>query len=540
MSPGGSSSIPKRELLVWAASDGAAAERRGDWAGAIAAYREAADLQEELFEAQTTRLFAERLLGNVPDLTSRLAYSNIRAGQLDDALIAVEIGRARMLTSAALLSNLDLDLIEDRGLRGRIARALQVLRDYEQARVNPDWMATVQSGTQIKALRTEVKRLQSQPGARGLALPTIEALRQNAAGRTIICLCAGAAGGAALVVPADPGARLEAILLPKATLNAVAANAQKIAVAGQQLKDEPRAAFEGIDACCQWISSAVIEPIMQRIRIRRVTFVATSWFSLLPFRAAQSTSDGAGKQYPLDGVSVSTIPNLRVLSRVQRLEIPPKSGVVLIVADPADGSEQALPSARLEAEAIGRLLPRVESFVGLRATASVVAHALPNCAIAHFACHAWSNVGQPLESGVQLAAGEWLRVHSIMNLRLPHSPLVVLSACETAGIGRQAPDEGVGLPAAFLQAGASGIVASSWPVYDHSTSLLMVRLYDEIQRTPDDLPLALSHAQTWLREASPQVLRDATRQYGMKAREIPQGPTPYAHPVFWAAFGYTG
>ena len=109
-----------------------------------------------------------------------------------------------------------------------------------------------------------------------------------------------------------------------------------------------------------------------------------------------------------------------------------------------------------------------------------------------------------------------------------------------AGIGQTAPDEGVGLPAAFLQAGAKGVVASSWSVHDDSTSLLMVRLYDEIQRSPDDFPLALSRAQAWLRDASQLVLEEAARRYGMNGLAIPPGNAPYAHPFFWAAFEYMG
>ena len=106
---------------------------------------------------------------------------------------------------------------------------------------------------------------------------------------------------------------------------------------------------------------------------------------------------------------------------------------------------------------------------------------------------------------------------------------MVLSACETAGIGRSAPDEGVGLPAAFLQAGAKGVIASTWPVFD------------ELEDLPGDTPLALSRAQAWLRAASRRALRDAARGYGMPEPELAApGPAPYAHPFYWAAFGYTG
>jgi CHAT domain-containing protein len=143
-------------------------------------------------------------------------------------------------------------------------------------------------------------------------------------------------------------------------------------------------------------------------------------------------------------------------------------------------------------------------------------------------------------SGVQLAGKDWLRVHDIMHQPLRNAPYIVLSACETGGVGLSAPDEGVGLPAAFLQAGARGVVASTWPVEDASTALLMVRLYEEMSRTSGRLAHALSRAQSWIREASPQRIHAAARELGMAGLELPPGPTPYGHPFFWAAFSYMG
>jgi CHAT domain-containing protein len=524
--------------------DGAAAERRGDWPGAVAAYQQAADLADELFEAQTTRVFAERLLGSSPDLTSRLAYACVRAGQLGDALVAIETGRARMLTSAAMLADPGLDVIPDRGLRERLGYALELLREHEHARIDPAWIATAASGSQIKAVRDEVRLLRSHPAARELMVPALGTLRWHVAGRTVAALCAGEVGGAALMVPADSHEPMDAVLLPDADLRAVADSARQIAQVDQQLlRRDPRKALDGIDACCRWLASAVVERIVARLPDReQITFVATSWFGLLPLRAAWTAGPGvSGKRYPLDGICVAGIPNLRALGAVQRRGTELSPGRVLVVADPAGGASGALPFAQAEARAILRHRPASTLLTGGEATRAAVLRELPGCAVVHFSCHALSDPGQPLNSGVLLASGKWLRVHDILRLPLESTPLVILSACQTGGIGLTAPDEGVGLPAAFLQGGASGVIASTWPVTDDSTALLMARFHDELGRGRGDPPEALSQAQSWLRDASPHVLADAARRDGMTVPDpLPPGKAPYAHPFFWAGFGYTG
>jgi CHAT domain-containing protein len=76
---------------------------------------------------------------------------------------------------------------------------------------------------------------------------------------------------------------------------------------------------------------------------------------------------------------------------------------------------------------------------------------------------------------------------------------VVLSACETA-LGRETPGEGlVGLPQAFLAAGAQRVLVSLWQVEDESTAALMTHFYRHL--LVDRLPpgKALREAQLAIR-----------------------------------------
>ncbi len=105
----------------------------------------------------------------------------------------------------------------------------------------------------------------------------------------------------------------------------------------------------------------------------------------------------------------------------------------------------------------------------------------------HFATHAVLDTERPERSGVVLSMFDdegrpidgMLRAHEIYQLELS-ADLVVLSGCRTA-LGRRFRGEGVlGLPRAFLYAGASRVVVSLWDVSDEGAAELMRRFYQGV------------------------------------------------------------
>lgn len=136
-------------------------------------------------------------------------------------------------------------------------------------------------------------------------------------------------------------------------------------------------------------------------------------------------------------------------------------------------------------------------------------------------------------------------------------------------------DEYVGLPAACVEAGAGGVIASLWSVNDISTSLLMIRFYRHLlgQGTEGPQPPAegLRSAQCWLRAASKAELlgqvdwleelwrahnrRQADDSHAYRRgyrnllihlprarrliQEQPADP-PFAEPFWWAGFQAVG
>ena len=130
----------------------------------------------------------------------------------------------------------------------------------------------------------------------------------------------------------------------------------------------------------------------------------------------------------------------------------------------------------------------------------------PRATIGHFACHGQFNAAAPLDSALLLANGSQSTVRDLIHAeseRLAHLRLVVLSACQTAitDFGNL-PDEAVGLPSSFLQAGVPAVIGTLWPVNDISTALLMVCFYRYHLQDGLDPVTALHQAQAWLRDST--------------------------------------
>jgi len=97
----------------------------------------------------------------------------------------------------------------------------------------------------------------------------------------------------------------------------------------------------------------------------------------------------------------------------------------------------------------------------------------------HFATHAAANRDAPLESAIVLSQKDgsgMLTARRVLDKPVT-AEMVSISACRSAG-GKTYAGEGlVGLAWAFLHAGAHSVVAGLWDVSDHSSPLLMDKLY---------------------------------------------------------------
>jgi CHAT domain-containing protein len=162
---------------------------------------------------------------------------------------------------------------------------------------------------------------------------------------------------------------------------------------------------------------------------------------------------------------------------------------------------------------------------GLAATKEYVLNGgVKDYTVVHFATHGLLNSEHPELSGLILSLLDehgndrngFLRVNDIYNLNLS-ADLVVLSACRT-GLGKDIRGEGiVGLPSAFMYAGAKSTISSLWKVNDEATAELMGHFY--LRVFSEGLPPAAA-----LRKAKEEMWRQER----------------WHAPFYWAAFVFQG
>lgn len=186
----------------------------------------------------------------------------------------------------------------------------------------------------------------------------------------------------------------------------------------------------------------------------------------------------------------------------------------------------SLPGSRREALNIQKILGPSHTRLALGFDASrdaVLQGVLTQARVVHFATHGILDPQQPENSGLVLALFKptgiaqdgYLRVSDIHGLKLS-ADLVVLSSCESA-LGKDLGSEGIiGLPHAFLHAGARRVIASLWKVDDDAAAALMSAFYNAL-KAGSSPAAALSQAQR-------------------KLRQNPRFQDPY----FWAAFFLEG
>lgn len=214
-----------------------------------------------------------------------------------------------------------------------------------------------------------------------------------------------------------------------------------------------------------------------------------------------------GSKYLIETHALTTTPSASAW--VWRLRSPHRetSRDAFVAGDPALPPDSRLPRLASAAEEARRVaaLYGTTPLLGNEATGARLRREARTAGVIHIASHAVVNVQDSRKSALLLAGnGGTVTVAEISALPLERSPLVVLAGCATGlrGGGRGSVTT---LSAAFVAAGARGVVASLWDVDDETTLYFSTALHRRLSAGEAAAPALRAVQNAMLRSPDPRL-----------------------------------
>jgi len=571
----------------------------GDWALSRGAWEEAAEALnygsqaiEQILRAQLLRARKEVWLRDAQGLTVNAGYALAKIEDLTNAVVTLDVGRARLLAEAQERDRHDLKHLNDIGhsvLYQRYRTAADHIAQLESTEVRPQEQPSssdlvVKQRTARAELDAIISEIQLVPGYEDFfSTPTFERIQRDLLPTVDVTKAAAyllvtSVGGLALVLHGSD-VQLVWLDLIEADVNGWLLKRDGESVVGGYLPAQfgevplESALAEVLPVLGEKVMYPVAEAL-KSLGVSDVTLIPCGRLALLPLHASEYRVDGVTRCF-MDELTVTYAPSARALgsSREALNTRSDRLPSLLGVGNPLPLPERAKPLvfARPEVEEIAQLFDgQAMALYEEDATHTAVEAQLGATTYLHLSCHGMFNLSEPLESGVVLSYGEMITLRDLLaRQRLSGTRLVVLSACQTAITDfKDLPEEAIGLPAGFLQAGVPGVVGTLWPVNDLSTALLMIKFYEYHLKGdastgvgPMQPAAALREAQLWLRDVTNAELSELFEKYKMTAPDRPErsrmafelaserfrehtlrdpDERPFAHPYYWAPFVFYG
>lgn len=543
-----------RDWATWAAE-------RGQWEEAADALALASAAMETLDQRQVGRADRERALAGGWGLAADAAVAAVRVGREEEALLAMERGRLRLVAGALDRTGAELEelAVSHRDLADAFASAAARLAAAERAMAAGATGAGEEYEAAEAALAEATDAVRRVPGyglfRRPASLTEIVTVARD------LPLAYVAAGDVGVVVTVGRGGAVRSVLVPEAGSTAMLSTLSQFLSAQVARDEDPERWARALDDTTRWLGDVLWSVVIDLLpeagegaEDAEVGIVPLGLMGLLPWSAAARPDPRApgDRRFAIDDCAVRLVPSARLLgmsrARASARRSPVDADASALVVDVAEHvGSTPLRHAGREAAAVFAMFSQGRRLTGEEATREAILGALGAHDVVHVACHGRGDVFDPLRGALLVAGEEEVTAGHLLALPELRARLAVLSACQTATFGAQLPDEMIGLPIALLQAGVVGVMATLWEVNDLSTMLLVRRFFREWRDHPDRPALALARAQRWVRDADnaakhaafPDVPELAPPGDG-RLRQRWGAARAHTLPQHWASFAYFG
>ncbi|SMF84783.1 CHAT domain-containing tetratricopeptide repeat protein [Streptomyces sp. Amel2xC10] len=544
----------------------------------------AVELLPQVAPRQLARGDRQRALGSLSGLASfaaSLVLADSRAPEATRArraLQLLEMGRAVLLSQALDIRG-DLTRLRrrDRALADRFVRLRSHLDLPPGPSPEPAPSPTTHPGQPrgagehhrprlAHALADTLDEIRRLDGFESFAMaPAVEELLAQARQGPVVVFNIGEHGGHALMVTSEG---VDTLPLPELTADTTVRKAAEFRIAVQSITHGtdgglPTDPHGTMRAVLDWLWTAAAGPVLDALGLHcrpagsadwpRVWWVPGGLLGLLPLHAAGQYSARSGHAHRctvLDRVVSSYTPTVRALAHARR-RTPDRSasGRALVVAMPttpglpADGRldhvdgevavlRRHLPEVMLLREPDGTPPGGLGATRPATPTKAAVLDRLPDCSIAHFACHGESDTVDPAHSRLVLHDhhSDPFTVASLDAVHLDRAELAYLSACHTAANDADhLLDEAIHLTSAFQLAGFRHVVGTLWPINDRIATLVADTFYTHLRTGTGTLNTSRSALALHL---AMRAIRDGDDLSARTDRA--------ARPYLWAAYLHAG
>lgn len=388
-------------------------------------------------------------------------------------------------------------------------------------------------------------RIRAEDGfATFLRPPDFSRLAAEAEHGPIVVLYTSDARSDALIVTGDADDSVCVVPLTALTPGEANRQADRLSAACLTVADREADPFSRIAAQAEvldvlaWVWDVITEPVLTALGHTGVPGADQEWprvwwcpvgrLARLPLHAAghrADFSDVGGDRRPdprtvMDRVVSSYTTTIRSLAYA-RARRPTASDSAVVVAAPDVAGADRLPGVATEVETLVGLLPG--SVLIPRPTRDRVLAALPDHAVAHFACHSRADFSNPAASRLVLEDHEHapLTVAHISTMNFT-AELAYLSACDTSLTPPSLTNEAVHITGAFHLAGYRHVVGTMWPIADNAARDVAVGFYTDLTGN-GTRPLDA--------DRSAHAIHRAARQLRSRYPDLP---------TLWAAYSHTG
>jgi tetratricopeptide (TPR) repeat protein len=452
----------------------AAAHRaRGDLAAAVRARRAAIESVERNWAAAPSRDVRVAFFRDQHPIWVDLAWDLADLGQPGEALAALESGRARGHAEAGLAPA---ESDELRAARTRLEWLMLRRLDAEfgPATSSHELRRATVAGSDVAEAQRELARLLREPApGGGPVAPSFGAAELAAAqgGADDVLLVYLVAPQGVRVLVAD-GRSVRAVTLP-ADARTLASLRDRLWLHVDRLRLGPghrAAAARSLAPVLAELGARLIEPLARELDDRPLAIVPYGDLHELPFHAFRVGGRPLVARHDVTyGLSAGQLAQVRGK--------PPSTARNVLATGVLHAGLPRIPEEiealeKLWGSRLERLAPE-DLFVRLQTTSR-------RAGMLHLAGHGLFEPGHPSFSAVCLGS-RFLMAHDIRRLSLDLG-LVVLSGCETGRRRRVGGEELLGLPSAWLAAGARAVLGSLWAVEDGDARDAALGLHVELER----------------------------------------------------------